>query len=82
VPTGQTEFRFSAGSFNFHSENYQWLVIAGSKAQYKGTGTINGQTGYSFLLTATDGDLANPAIADTFRITDLADDRRDRDPGL
>ena len=68
VPTGQTEFRFSAGSFNFHSENYQWLVIAGSKAQYKGTGTINGQTGYSFLLTATDGDLANPAIADTFRI--------------
>jgi uncharacterized protein YegL len=55
VPTGSTEFQFQAGSLNFHSEDYQWLVVAGSKAQYKGTGTVNGQAGYSFMLTATDG---------------------------
>ena len=29
-------------------------MVTGSKAQYRGTGTINGATGYSFLLTAYD----------------------------
>jgi uncharacterized protein YegL len=55
VPTGSTEFQFQAGGLNFHSEDYQWLVVAGTKAQYKGTGTVNGISGYSFMLTATDG---------------------------
>jgi uncharacterized protein YegL len=55
VPTGNTEFQFQAGNLNFHSTDYQWLVVAGSKAQYKGTGTVNGVSGYSFMLTATDG---------------------------
>ena len=27
---------------NFHSTAYTWLVVSGYKAQYKGTGTING----------------------------------------
>jgi hypothetical protein len=31
------------------------LVVAGSKAMYKGTGTVNGVGGYSFILTAIDG---------------------------
>ena len=34
---------------------YQWLVVAGAKAQYKGTGRLNGVPGYGFVLTATDG---------------------------
>ena len=55
VPTGSTEFQFQAGNLNFHSSDYQWLVVAGTKAQYKGTGTVNGVSGYSFMLTATDG---------------------------
>jgi hypothetical protein len=55
APTGSTEFQFQAGNLNFHSEDYQWLVVAGTKAQYKGTGTVNGVSGYSFMLTATDG---------------------------
>ena len=53
TPEGQTEFQFKAGDLNFHSEAYQWLVVAGAKAQYKGTGKINGTSGYGFLLTAT-----------------------------
>ena len=68
VPTGQTEFQFQAGGLNFHSEIYQWLVISGAKAQYKGTGTVNNQTGYGFLLTATDGNLAGGGGVDKFRI--------------
>ena len=69
VPTGNTDFEFHAGSLKFHSTAYQWLVIAGScKAQFKGTGTINGSGSYTFLLTAGDGErCANPG-PDTFRI--------------
>jgi len=40
---------------NFKSKSYDWLGIAGSKTQYKGTGTINGAGEYGFMLTATDG---------------------------
>jgi hypothetical protein len=68
VPTGVTEFQFHAGNFNFHSDAYQWLVVAGCKAQYKGTGTVNGVTGYGFLLTATDGNICSTKTADKFRI--------------
>ena len=62
VPTGETEFQFQVGNLNFHSTVYEWLVIAGTKAQYKGSGTINGTGNYGFLLTATDG------TPDKFRI--------------
>ncbi len=68
VPTGQTEFQFHAGSFNFHSAAYQWLVVSGPKAQYKGTGSVNGTGGYSFLLTATDGQVTGGGGVDKLRI--------------
>jgi hypothetical protein len=55
LPEGETEFQFQVGNLNFHSTSYDWLVVAGSKAQYKGTGTINGSGNYGFLLTAWDG---------------------------
>jgi hypothetical protein len=46
VPTGNTEFVFKAGDLNFHSSSYEWLVVnqAGTNAQFKGSGTINGQS--------------------------------------
>ena len=52
VPTGQTEFQFKAGDLNFHSSEYQWLVVNrdGTNAQFKGTGTINGTGEYKFML--------------------------------
>ncbi len=68
IPTGNTEFKFQAGSMNFKSISYEWLVVAGSKAQYKGVGTINGSGNYGFMLTAVDGNLKTPASADLFRI--------------
>jgi PKD repeat protein len=68
VPTGQTEFQFQAGNLNFHSDAYQWLVISGPKAQYKGTGTLNGVSGYGFLLTAWDGQVSGGGGQDKFRI--------------
>src|SRR5205807_2103168 len=56
VPTGETEFNFQVGNFNFHSDAYTWLVVSGYKAQYKGSGSVNGVSGYDFTLTAYDGD--------------------------
>lgn len=29
----------------FHSSTYQWLVVAGSRAQFKGDGEVNGVSG-------------------------------------
>jgi hypothetical protein len=66
IPTGETQFQFKVASLNFHSDTYQWLVVAGAKAQYKGTGTINDQGNYGFMLTAIDGDLKG--TTDKFRI--------------
>ncbi len=67
IPTGNTEFHFSTGNLRFQSTSYDWLVVAGSKAQYKGSGTINGAGTYGFMLTATDGQINNSGV-DTFRI--------------
>ena len=66
APTGRTQFQFRAASLDFESTAYQWLVVAGSKAQFKGTGTLNGIGGYGFLLTAWDGG-HGPGV-DRFRI--------------
>ncbi len=68
VPTGNTEFQFKAGNLNFRSTSYQWLVVAGAKAQFKGDGTINGGGDYGFMLTALDADLTPSADVDKFRI--------------
>jgi probable HAF family extracellular repeat protein len=68
VPTGTTAFEFRAANLSFYSNSYQWLVIGGARAQYKGTGTINGAGSYQFLLTAIDGDLLGNGKSDRFRI--------------
>jgi len=68
TPTGQTEFQFQAGDLNFHSSSYDWLVIANHKAIYKGTGTINGDGNYGFMLFAIDEKLTPSTDVDMFRI--------------
>jgi PKD repeat protein len=54
-PEGNTVFQFAAGDLNFKSTSYEWLVIAGSKAMFKGSGTINGEGDYAFMVSAIDG---------------------------
>jgi hypothetical protein len=68
TPTGQTEFHFHAASFKFDSASYEWLVIAGAKAQYKGVGTVNGAGNYGFMLTAVDGSINGGGGTDKFRL--------------
>jgi hypothetical protein len=69
TPTGNTEFQLHVANLNFHSSSYDWLVIANQKAMFKGTGTINGEGNYGFMISAIDADLKpHSGYTDTFRI--------------
>lgn len=68
TPSGETQFRFTVADLNFHSTSYQWLVVGGALAQFKGSGTINGAGNYGFMLTAVDGNLLGGGQTDKFRI--------------
>ncbi len=68
VPQGQTEFQFKAASLNFKSTVYEWLVVSGARAQFKGSGTINNVGDYRFILTAIDGQQNGGGGQDKFRI--------------
>jgi plastocyanin len=71
TPEGETEFQFKAGDINFHSSGYDYgsLVISGGKkATYRGAGTVNGQSGYRFVLIAVDGNAPPSSGPDRFRI--------------
>lgn len=55
VPNGGSQFKFRIADINFTSTSYQWLVISGSKAIFKGIGTNNGIGDYTFLVSTIDG---------------------------
>lgn len=67
-PSGNTEFQFHMANLNFHSEDYQWLIVAGPKAIFKGNGTINGSGNYGFMIFAIDEELTESTEVDMFRI--------------
>jgi hypothetical protein len=75
-PKGETqlEFRISDGnySFEFNALNYDYLVVNGAKAQYKGLGKtiINGsvQSGIAFIMTVIDGQATDGGGIDKIRI--------------
>ena len=68
IPEGNTQFHFKVANFKFNSTEYQWLVIAGPNAKFKGSGTINGEGDYGFMLTAKDGQVNGGGGVDKFRI--------------
>jgi hypothetical protein len=67
-PTGRTVFQFHVADLSFYSDSYDWLVVAGPKAMFKGTGTINGGGTYGFLISAVDENLTPSTDVDLFRI--------------
>lgn len=69
IPDGDTEFQFSTADFYFYSDTYDWLVVAGYKAMFKGIGTIEGDPdSHKFMISCVDGDLKGNDAKDTFRI--------------
>ncbi|HET8627389.1 MAG TPA: PKD domain-containing protein [Thermomicrobiales bacterium] len=64
APDGETEFQLKAGGGNFHSTGYEWLVVNGDTAQFRGSGTLDGRGDYGFEITVRDGGQSG----DRFRI--------------
>lgn len=62
VPSGSTQLTVQECNLSFQSTGYQWLVIAGTSAQFKGTGTINGSGNYTFLITLSVGGTTGPNL--------------------
>jgi hypothetical protein len=69
-PSGGTTFQFSAVPFYFSSGKYDWIVVAnGGRGYVKGTGSVNGTPGYSFLLSVVDAQIPGaPATTDSYRL--------------
>jgi hypothetical protein len=57
VPTGHGEFHFSAANLDFSATGFTWLVVTDRDAEafFEGTGTVNGISGYEFLVSVVDG---------------------------
>ncbi|MDQ3845902.1 MAG: hypothetical protein M3342_18110, partial [Bacteroidota bacterium] len=68
-PKGETQFEFKVGELEFNALNYDYLSVSGYKAQIKGSGRIIGdQSGYLFILTVIDGDIAGGGGVDKIRM--------------
>jgi len=63
---GNLEFQYHVeDKLNLKSTTITWLVVSGSNAQFKGTATLNGVSGYYFRVWAHDGGAVEK---DTFSI--------------
>lgn len=67
-------FRFTVGSFDFTGVAEPVVVVADGKTVYHGTGNVNGQDGYTFVVTAWDGGAGPHADADRLLIQILNGD--------
>jgi N-acetylneuraminic acid mutarotase len=68
APSGNAMFLFQAAGLRFRSDEFEWLVVAGARAQFKGVGSVNGAGEYGFFISAVDGELAGGGGTDKFRI--------------
>ena len=71
-PKGETWFILNNGEFEFNALNFDYLVVNGAKAQFKGLGKMvrNGveQSGIAFILTVIDGQLTGGGGTDKIRM--------------
>jgi hypothetical protein len=61
-------FRLRIAGFDFESTAYDWLVLAGAKAELRGSGRVNGSGGYSFQISGIDGQQLGSSEPDRLRI--------------
>jgi len=72
IPTGETEFHLKEADLKFKSTSYDWMVINGAKATYRGSGTVNGAGNYGFLVSAIAGEISGGKDLIRFKIWDKA----------
>ncbi|WP_157972252.1 T9SS type B sorting domain-containing protein, partial [Pleomorphovibrio marinus] len=67
---GNAQFRFNLGQLRFRSTMYEenFLLIGNHKVILKGEGLINNESGFEFMIFASDGDLNPIDQNDKFRI--------------
>ncbi len=58
VLTGSAKMDFKAANLDFASTSLSSLATSNGKAYLKGSGTLNGSSGYTFLETGIDGSVA------------------------
>jgi hypothetical protein len=69
VPDGHADFDFRAADFHLVSRVQEWLVVSGARAQFKGSGHIEGQAEeVGYLCTVIDGQLTGGGGTDRFRL--------------
>ena len=66
TPSGEIEFVFPTADMTFKGTNYDWLVVSGPIAYFKGSGMINDSGEYGFVLIAVDE--KEKGTKDKFRI--------------
>ena len=57
----------------FRSTSQEWMIISGDTVTLKGSGTVNGEEGYSFMIVAIDGRKSEPIGPDKIRIQIIGD---------
>ena len=68
---GNTSFQFKAGDLDFKSDTHEKMslvVSGGFKATYKGTGKVNDQGNFNFMVTVIDAEETSNYLIDLFRI--------------
>lgn len=64
--TGKPALQFQAGNLDFHSDSIAPLSSRNQRAQFEGSGKLNGVDGYRFRLTTTAGNQTGPAQPSRF----------------
>lgn len=62
TPSGKTKFGLQLPQFDLRAEGYRWLVVTSEASQVLGGAKVNGERGYTFLLTAAFGEAARLRI--------------------
>ena len=70
VLTGSVKMNFKAASLDFASTFLTSLATSNGKAYLKGSGTLNGTSGYTFLASGIDGSVAGGNDLIRFQIKD------------
>jgi hypothetical protein len=64
----QVPVEFRAGKMKFKASSSDYQKLSDSKVQFRGTGKVNGESGYNFILTVIDGQAQDGGGVDKFRI--------------
>jgi PKD repeat protein len=68
-PVGNTRFRVQAAGFRFRSTGFDWLLVDGDRAEYRGTGKLNGKGDYGIRIVAIDGRRPGVPGVDRLQVT-------------